>query len=130
MNGPNELFKIGILVVLLIVALAVGGKTATLEVTWNANQETDLAGYKVYYKASNATAWSTMDAGKVLKVDIPNMAENLEYCAQVTAYDTSGNESAKSVAACDILDTIPPGAPTGVKAKILKLIAWLKGLWG
>jgi len=103
---------------------------ATLEITWTANTETDLAGYKVYYKASTATAWTVMDAGKVLKVDIPSAAENLEYCAQVSAYDTAGNESVKSVASCDLLDTVAPAAPTGVKAKLLKLLAWLKTLFG
>lgn len=128
-------FKIiPVVVWVLCIALFLGAwdyaSSATLEITWNANTETDLAGYKVYSKATNAATWRVDDVGKALKLDIPNMAENLEYCAQVSAYDTAGNESGKSVASCDLLDTVPPAAPTGVKAKLLKLLAWLKAVWG
>lgn len=117
--------------VLLIasVLVATSLSAASLRVTWNANSETDLAGYNVYWKAASATTWTKVDAGNVTALTVPNVSENVEYCTEVTAYDTSGNESGRSAQSCASLDTIPPAPPTGVKALILKIIAWLKGMF-
>lgn len=116
-------------VVFLVLFIAMWARAASLQVSWNANTETDLAGYNVYWKAKTATAWTKVDAGNVTTLTIPNVAENTEYCTEVTAYDTSGNESGRSSQVCASLDTMPPAAPTGVKAIIQKIIAWLRGFF-
>jgi hypothetical protein len=105
-------------------------EAATLRVSWDPNTEADLAGYRVQYRASSVLTWSVVDAGNKTQIDIPGILENVEYCATVTAYDASGNESAASDAVCEVLDTIPPAKVKGVRAIILKLVSWLKGVIG
>ncbi len=82
---------------------------------WNANTETDLSGYKIYYGTSARTGtnpgsgtyaplpkcglcgYSTsVDAGKVTTYTINNLTNNTTYYFSVSAYDTSNNESAFS----------------------------------
>lgn len=120
-----------LLVTAMLILMSSVCSAEILRVSWNANPEPDLAGYKVYWKATSATTWNMNDVGNVLTVDIvAGILPNVEYCAQVSAYDDSGNESVKSDASCSILDTIPPTKPSGVKVLILKIIAWLHHLWG
>ena len=75
------------------------GGTATL--SWNANTESDLAGYKAYYGTSPksgstpATAGysDTIDMGNVTSYVISNLTSGVTYYFSITAYDTSTNES-------------------------------------
>lgn len=68
---------------------------------WNANTESDLAGYKIYYGQSprtgnNPTGGYTngpVDAGKTTSYTIGNLENGKKYYFSVSAYDTSGNES-------------------------------------
>ena len=64
---------------------------------WNANSEDDLAGYIVYYTAVDKRYFSFVDVGNVTEVQLEdiNISEGYNYIA-ITAYDTSGNESAFS----------------------------------
>lgn len=115
----------------LVASLWSTADAASLEITWNANTETDLAGYNVFYKPTTATVWTKTTVGKITKWTIDTgILENVEYCAQVSAFDLKANESGLSVTSCDNLDTIPPTTPTGVRARVLKIIAWLKSLFG
>ena len=80
--------------------------SATL--TWNANSESDLAGYKIYYgtlprtgtgpKDCGMCSYSNkVDVGNVITYKFSNLIGGSTYYFSVTAYDTSGNESAYSV---------------------------------
>ena len=80
--------------------------SATL--TWNDNSESDLAGYKIYYGTSPRTGSDPkvctmcgysvkIDAKKVTVYTVRNLTGGSTYYFSVTAYDTSGNESAYSV---------------------------------
>lgn len=48
----------------------------------------------------------------------------------VSAFDTSGNESIRSDSISIKIDTTAPNKPTGIKAIIAKLVAWLRSLKG
>ena len=82
--------------VLMGVALA---EPATL--TWTANTEADLAGYKVY-QSDTAGAYGAALAtlGKVTTWSttlVPFVGRDRRVYFTITAFDTSGNESAKSL---------------------------------
>jgi len=80
--------------------------SADIKVTWDANTEEDLAGYKVYTAIPGDTGWipdgtswdypgelpHTQDVGNITEHIIPAVLEG-PYAACVTAYDISGNES-------------------------------------
>lgn len=75
-----------------------GPDSATL--TWDANTEADLAGYKVYRSEESqmytlGSPEATIPAGTMTHVST-NLSSGRHYFA-VTAYDTSGNESALSM---------------------------------
>lgn len=72
--------------------------SATL--TWNANTEPDLAGYKVYYGTSARTDscpqggyQTTLNVGNVTTYTLNNLTDGQTYYFSVTAFDTSNNES-------------------------------------
>jgi hypothetical protein len=72
------------------------GFSASLQVTWNANTETDLAGYKVYYGTTSKTYGQPIDVGNARSYQINNVQAGTYCYVSLTAYDTSVNESAKS----------------------------------
>ncbi|BCA53033.1 hypothetical protein W02_01730 [Nitrospira sp. KM1] len=79
------------------VTMTVGsGSTASASLSWNANSESDLAGYKVYYGTSSGNYTSSINVGKVTNYTVTGLATGRTYYFALTAYDTTGNESAKS----------------------------------
>lgn len=88
---------------------------------WNANTESDLAGYRFYVKPATGTY------GNALDIQQPQSAIGIDqfktsfgslspgnYVASVSAYDKAGNESAKSneVAFTFVIPDLPPTVPT------------------
>ena len=65
---------------------------------WNANYETDLAGYRAYYGTSSAQYDRTVNLGMVTRLNLSNLnlRENASYYISITAYDSAGNESGLS----------------------------------
>lgn len=72
--------------------------TGSLVATWDPNQETDLAGYKLYYgtTSSDHSNWTMIDVGDTTQHVITNLELGQTYYVIVTAYDWAGNESAPS----------------------------------
>ncbi len=71
--------------------------------TWNApatNTDgtplTDLSGYKIYYGTASGNYSQTIDVGGITSSTVSNLTDGTTYYFAVTAYDTSGNESAYS----------------------------------
>lgn len=100
-------------------------KAQTATLTWNANTETDLAGYKVFRGTGAACSGTaalpaltvastpvTLDKALITYVDptIPQ-TDGLSICYELSAYDTSGNESARSNRAVASVNSNPPLAP-------------------
>ena len=65
---------------------------------WNANNEADLVGYKVYYGTSSRNYDRVVDPGNVTEYQLSklNLLENTSYYFSITAYDSAGNESGPS----------------------------------
>lgn len=86
--------------------------------TWNANSEADLAGYRVYvglrtgfFNLPVPEVVVRLDVGKVTTWTVPNLAEGLTYYFVVTAYDTAGNESAPSNEGSKAIPILPDTTP-------------------
>lgn len=76
--------------VVAAVSLAAG---ATTTLTWNANVETDLAGYKVYVGTSSGLYGPPINVGTATSYVFSKLNAGVTYYFTVTAYDQSGNES-------------------------------------
>jgi len=76
-----------------------------LLLSWTANTEPDLAGYKVYQRILSSSYGTPLAVlGKVTTYQVNGIQPGLTYSYTVTAYDTSGNESSKSN---EVSKTIP-----------------------
>jgi beta-lactam-binding protein with PASTA domain len=73
------------------------GITATLRVSWNANAETDLGGYLIYYGTQSGNYSACIDVGKVTSYQLTGVQNGTTCYVAVAAYDTSQNDSALSV---------------------------------
>ncbi len=106
------------LLVLLVITNSLAG-TATL--SWKANAESDLAGYRAYYGTLPRTAdcpskggyLNVVDVGKVTTYTPPNLGDGVTYYFSLTAYDKTGNESCYSLEASKVMpspskDVTPP----------------------
>ena len=108
--------RILIAIVLVLAMVTVGWALSTF--SWDANTETDLAGYHLY--RSDTSGVYTLGSGWI--ADIPAGTETFDYEVPegtwyfvMTAYDTTGNESGSSNEVSQTTDTTPPDAPTGLQ---------------
>lgn len=100
------------IIIIIVILLFVGAmwfyypsKTGSATLSWNANTESDLAGYRIYYGISPRSGdcppagyAEKVDVGKTDTPDKPTYTlKDLEggktYYFSITSYDTSGNES-------------------------------------
>jgi hypothetical protein len=83
---------------LLLLVLSGVAQADTAVLTWNANPESDLAGYKVYQGTISGQYGPPVTLGTVTTytMTLPQLAVDTIYFWALTAYDTAGNESVKS----------------------------------
>jgi hypothetical protein len=72
---------------------------ATVELSWDANSETDLAGYRVYRSADGGAFQKIADVGEIPTYSDRAVEHGKTYRYAVTAIDKSGNESDRSTVA-------------------------------
>ena len=73
--------------------------TGNVTLTWTANGEPDLAGYKIYVGMVSGTynyPGSAFVTGKVTSYTVPNLPKGQTYVFAMSAYDSAGNESVLS----------------------------------
>ena len=98
-------------ILLIILILAVAGIYGILNfekkpllgsatLSWNANSEPDLAGYKIYYGANPRTTdcpdggyAKIIDAGKEANYKINNLESGKTYYFSITSYNSARKES-------------------------------------
>lgn len=72
------------------------GHGAQTTLAWDANTESSLAGYKVYYGTASRDYDWFVDVGKVTTYTVTNLTDGVKYYFAATAYDTSNKESTYS----------------------------------
>lgn len=78
--------------VLLFLLFSSSGLAADVTISWDANTESDLAGYKVYYGTVTGTYGSPTILGKQTTYTLTGLPTGTYYIA-ITAFNTSGLES-------------------------------------
>ena len=63
---------------------------------WDANTETDLAGYILYQGITEGSYGNPIEVGNVTSYTVSGLDPGMTYYFAVTAYDTGGNESGPS----------------------------------
>ncbi len=82
------------LIVVALAASALGQNSVTL--AWSPDTGTNIAGYKLYYGVASRTYTYTNNVGNVTNATVSSLTSGTVYYFAVTAYDTSGLESAYS----------------------------------
>lgn len=78
-------------------AIAAGHTARQVRLAWNANTESNLAGYRVFYRRIwESYLYTPAWQGKENTCTIPGLAEDTSYAFVVRAYNTSGKESGNS----------------------------------
>jgi Malectin domain/Bacterial TSP3 repeat/Fibronectin type III domain len=78
---------------LLVLTFSTSAFATQVTLAWDANSESTLAGYKVYYGYASRQYSVNVNAGKTTQATISGLDDAKIYYFAVTAYDTSGNES-------------------------------------
>lgn len=105
----------------LAMALTLGwtlcAQAADLQVTWNANTEGDLAGYRVFCGTAPGVYTAKVTVGKdATSYLLAGLDEGTTYYVALTAFDTSANESGFSAeVSASTGDQAAPDPPTGLK---------------
>ena len=98
MNHPISKIHFAPTLISLVISLALISTCQGARLIWNENSESDIDGYKVYSITSSENYKLIADVGKVTECDLSKLYlyEYTDYYFALTAYDTSGNESAFS----------------------------------
>ena len=120
-SGVTKYFRLVFLISLITLCGALTASAADVTLTWDANTESDLVGYKLFYGTSSGNYAVTVDVGHTSTFTITDLEGGMTYYFAATAYDTSYNESAFSeelVYALKTPNTAPntPSTPTGPSA--------------
>jgi len=97
----------------------------SIQLSWQANREPDVAGYKIYYDTSPDDYQENVDVYNQTEYRINDLAVDVTLYMAVSAYDLSGNESDKSamvkatpMETSNLLITKQQGWPAVIKGRI------------
>lgn len=76
MNGTpgTRFFKVALVAINLLVLVAPVAQGGSLNLSWNANSEPDLDGYKVYYGMSSGDYGDPIDVGNVTAYQLTGLS--------------------------------------------------------
>ena len=111
--------KLFLLFLVFFLSAVCSASAADVTVAWDANSESDLAGYKFYYGTSSGIYTFSEDVGNTTSYTAINLTAGETYYFAAKAYDTTDNESGYST---ELVYTLPapnnsapntPVVPTG-----------------
>jgi len=108
--------KLALALALVPLLLPVAAAAASLTVSWQANTEPDLAGYRIYYgTASGQYGPPVRVSAATTTYQLTGLAPSTRYFVALTAFNTAGFESGFSAeASATTLNDVAPGPPKGV----------------
>jgi hypothetical protein len=77
----------------LLLALSGPARAEQVSLAWDANSETDLGGYKLYYGTASQAYSHVINVGKNSEVTVNNLSQGVTYFFAVTAFNMQGAES-------------------------------------
>jgi hypothetical protein len=77
----------------LLPLLSGEARAEQVSLTWDANTESDLGGYNLYYGTASQAYSGVLNVGKDTQVTLNNLSQGVTYFFAVTAYDLQGAES-------------------------------------
>lgn len=83
-------------------------QSGSVDLQWQANTESDLAGYRVYVGTSTGSYSPFVPVGTATNYTVPTPVEGTTYYLAVTAVDDDGNESSYSA---EVSSTYQPAVP-------------------
>jgi chitinase len=103
-NGrQKEILTTTILAIILLI-FPLTAFSAEVELSWDPNQESDLAGYRIYYGTASGSHSVMVEVGNTTTYTHTDLQSGVTYYFVATAYDTSGNESDYSE---EVSNTLP-----------------------
>src|SRR4029450_13855119 len=82
-----------VLAVAVFGLLACASSVAAQTLGWNANTESNLAGYRIQYGPNAPSPSSTLDVGNVTSYRFTTLSASTTYYFRVVAYNTAGQVS-------------------------------------
>lgn len=92
----NNWMSITLLLIVGVILLPSRIMAADVALAWNANTESNLSGYKIYYGTSSGNLNNSVNVGKVTTYTVTGLPLGVTYYFAATAYNTAGNESGYS----------------------------------
>jgi len=94
---------------LLLLSVFLGlANSDEVNLSWNANTESDLAGYRLYHGTASGAYGSPTQIGLQTTHTVTGLSPATTYFFALSAFDTSGNESGKSN---EVAFLVPPVQP-------------------
>jgi hypothetical protein len=112
---PTLRKKIWFVILLLLTAKILAAQTTSVTLSWNANSEPDVVGYRLYYGRTSHNYEQNIDAGRSTTATIQNLSTGTVYYFAATAYNAAGVESEFSdevIFRSPIQTPTPPSTPT------------------
>ena len=114
----TQVFPSATAALIILIVMSVQLQAAQVQLTWTApttNADgtalTDLAGYRVYYGQTSGNLTQNVAVGNQTTYPLSGLNGGQLYYFAVTAYDTSGNQSARSNEASATTPIDPPSSP-------------------
>ena len=95
--GPQSFFFLLITLLFAVMVMPLSAAfAASVDLEWDANTESVLEGYKIYWGTSSGSYTSSMDVGNKTSCTVNGLEEGQTYYFAATAYDGQNNESGYS----------------------------------
>jgi hypothetical protein len=116
-NSFRSLLLVALTALLGLFAFPDAATAQTATLAWDANSESDLAGYRVHYGTVSGNPTTTVDVGNVTQRQFSGLQAGVTYYFRVTAYNTANEESTPSAEvshtpAVPVVPTLTSVSPT------------------